>query len=147
MKRTAVALCIAATWSLGVMAQETKTKEETKISIKDGTDVKVTGCVAPDPVHHGFLLTNVADKSGALHNYMLVTDDNDLSKHVGHRVQIEGRVTDRGDAKVKIETKTETKVKGEDDHETKSKSEVSGDAVALPYLGVKDVKMIAASCP
>jgi len=146
MKRTALALCIAAASSLGVMAQEAKTKEETKISIKDGTDVKVTGCVSPDPVHGGFLLTSVADKSGALHNYMLVTDNDDLSKHVGHRVQIDGRVTDRGDGKVKVEKKVETKVKGDDDHETKTKSEVSGDQMA-PYLGVKSLKMIAASCP
>jgi hypothetical protein len=147
MKRTGIAVCIAAMSSLGVMAQTNQTKTETKITVKDGTEVKVTGCVAPDLNHTGYILTNVADKSGALHNYMLLTDDTDLAKHVGHRLQIEGRVTDRGDAKVKVETKTETKVKDGDDRESKSKSEISGDAVALPYLGVKSFKMLAASCP
>ena len=44
------------------------------------------------------------DKSGTMHNYMLVSDG-DLSKHVGHRMQLEGKVTDKGDGKIKVETK------------------------------------------
>jgi hypothetical protein len=90
-------------------------------------------------------LTNVADKSGALHNYMLVSDDKDLAKHVGHRVRIEGKATDRGDGKVKIETKTKTKVEDGDDKETTSKSEIEGTGPS--YLGVRSFKMIAAVCP
>jgi len=147
MKRISITLGILAMSSLGVLAQSSQTTTETKITVKDGKEVHVTGCVAPDLNHTGYILTNVADKDGPAHNYMLLTDDKDLAKHVGHRVQIEGRVTDRGDAKVKVETKTETKVKDGDDRETKAKSELSGDAVALPYLGVKSFKMVAASCP
>jgi hypothetical protein len=147
MKPMRLALCLAALSTLGVAAQSSQTTTQTKITVKDGKEVHVTGCVTPDLNHTGYILTNVADKSGPLHNYMLLTDDNDLAKHVGHRVQIEGRVTDRGDAKVKVETKTETKVEHGDDHETTTKAEMKGDAVNLPYMGVESFKMIAASCP
>ncbi len=146
MKRIACALCVAAVGTIGVAAQTSETTTKTKITVQDGESVKVTGCVQPAVTGGGFVLTNVADKSGALHNYWLLTDG-DMSKHIGHRVQIEGKVTDRGDAKVKIETKTKTEVDNGDDRETKTKSEIKGDQVSMPYLGVKDVKMIAASCP
>jgi hypothetical protein len=147
MKIIGKALCVAALSTVGLVAQTSQTTTETKITVKDGETVNVTGCVAPDLNHTGYILTNVADKTGPLHNYMLLTDDTDFSKHVGHRVQVEGRVTDRGDAKVKVETKTETKVKDGDDRETKTKSEIKGDAITLPYMGVKSFKMVAASCP
>ena len=108
----------------------------------------MTGCVAPRVTGSGLMLTNVADKTGALHSYILVSDDPDLAKHLGHRIQLSGNITDRGDAKVTIETKTKTKVEHGDDHKTSQKTEVEGNDVAsLPYLGVKSFKMIAAVCP
>ena len=55
--------------------------------MKDGKDVSVTGCVEPTGERHRFMLTHVADKSGTMHNYMLVSDDGDLQAHVGHRMQ------------------------------------------------------------
>ena len=100
--------------------------------------MKVTGCVEAG-LHGGYVLTHVADKSGALHRYMLVSDSDDFSKVVGHRVQIEGKVADRDHGKVEI--KSETKVDGPA-KDTHSKAEGSG-----PYLGVKHMKTIAASCP
>ena len=54
-------------------------------------------------------------------------------------MQIEGKVADRDHGKVEI--KSETKVDGPA-KDTHSKTEGSG-----PYLGVKHMKMIAASCP
>ena len=62
-------------------------------------------------------------------------------------VQISGKATDRGDAKIETETSTKTKVDHGDDKETHSKSEAKGDLPGMPFLGVKSVKMIAASCP
>jgi hypothetical protein len=138
----AAAVCLT---SLGAAAGQTETKST--IKIKDGKEVHVTGCVAPTASGAGFVLTNVADKSGAMHSYMLVSDDSDLSKHVGHRVQLTGKVTDRGNAKIEMETKTKTKVDHGDDRETHSKSTVEGDVAGMAYLGVKSFKMIAASCP
>jgi hypothetical protein len=146
MKLICTAICLVGlATSLG--AQTTRTETKSKVSVKSGDSVRVTGCVEPRADGSGFMLTNVADKTGALHNYILVSDDGDLPKHVGHRVQISGRVTDRGDGKVKTETTTKTKVEHGDDRETTRKSEFKGDASVLPYLGVSSLKMIAAVCP
>jgi hypothetical protein len=131
--------------AIGLGAQTSQTDTKSTVTVKDGKSVTVTGCVAPTSGGTGFMLTNVADKSGALHNYMLVSDDKDLAKHVGHRVRIEGKATDRGDGKVEIETKTKTKVEDGDDKKTTSKAEIEGNGPS--YLGVRSVKMIAAVCP
>jgi hypothetical protein len=149
MRLIGVAVCSVVAYAMtGFAAQNTQVETKQKISVEGGKSVNVTGCVAPRVTGPGLMLTNVADKSGALHSYILVSDDSDLAKHIGHRVQLSGNVTDRGDAKVTIETKTKTKVEHGDDQETKHKSEVQGNDVAtLPYLGVKSFKMIAAVCP
>jgi RecJ-like exonuclease len=144
MKRTIQTLCaVLAVSAIGAAAQTSQTETKTTVEVKSGESVNVTGCVQPMAGGHGFLLTHVADKKGAMHNYILVSDEGDLAKHVGHRVQIDGKVTDGKDGKVKVETETKTKVEGGDDHETKRKAEVEG----APYLGVRSIKMIAAACP
>jgi RecJ-like exonuclease len=143
-KPVEIALCVCLA-TVGPLAAETDVKSNVKV--KDGKDVEVTGCVASSPSGTGdsYMLTNVADKKGTKPNYMLVADGHDVAKHVGHRVQISGKATDR-DGKVEIETKTKTKVKG-DEQETKSKSTLKGDVPGMPYLSVKSMKMIAATCP
>jgi hypothetical protein len=138
MKITALTCLLAVAGAVSAGAQSSETKTTTKVEVKNGKDVKVTGCVEAG-AGSGYVLTNVADKSGALHRYMLVSDSDDFSKSLGHRVQIEGTVADREHGKVEI--KTETKVDGPA-KDTHSKVEGSG-----PYLGVKHLKMIAASCP
>jgi len=137
------ALCLA---TVGPLSAQTDVKS--KVKVKDGADVEVTGCVASASrgPGDGYMLTNVADKKGTKPNYMLVDEDHDLAKHIGHRVQISGKATDR-DGKVEIETKTKTKVKHGDDQETHSKSTVKGDTVGMAYLSVNSMKMIAATCP
>jgi hypothetical protein len=147
MKLISATFCVAAICAVGLGAQTSEKTTKTKIEIKDGKDVTVTGCVKSGASGTEYMLTNVADNSGAMHSYILVSDDDNLSKHVGHRVQIQGKAADRGDGKVKTETKTTVKVDHGDDKETKATSEVKGDLAAMPYLGVKSVKMIAASCP
>jgi hypothetical protein len=147
MKSIGPALCLSVFCAAALGAQTSETETKSKIAVKGGKDVQVTGCIEPTAGGSGYMLTNAADKTGALHSYILVSDENDLSKHVGHRVQISGKAADQGDAKVKTETKTKTKVEAGDDKETRSKSEVQGDLSGMPFLGVKSVKMIAASCP
>jgi hypothetical protein len=151
MKPVVPALCfvVLGVGALGAQstAQTTATETKSKIAVKGGKDVQVTGCIEPTTSGSGYMLTNAADKSGALHSYMLVTDDSDLSKHVGHRVQISGKAADQGDATVKTETKTKKTTEPGDEKETRSKSEVRGDLSGVPFLSVKSVKMIAASCP
>jgi len=147
MKLIGIVFGLAAACTVAVGAQSAQTESKSKITVKDGQEVSVTGCVEPTASGTGFMLTHVADKSGGMHNYMLVSDDSDLAKHVGHRMQLDGKVTDKGDGKVKIETKTKTKVEHGDDKETHSTSEMKGDMAGMRFLGVKSMKMIAASCP
>ena len=147
MKLIASAFVLAAACSAGLAAQTTEQTAKSKMTVKDGKDVTVTGCVQPTASGAGFMLTDVADKSGRVHNYMLVSDDVDLAKHAGHRVEVKGKAADRGDGKIKMESETKTKVEGADEKETHGKTEVKGDLSGLPFLGVKEVKMIAAACP
>ena len=147
MKLIGAMFCATVICAAGLHAQSSETQTKSKVTIKDGKEVNVTGCVEPAAGGKGFVLTNVADKSGALHNYTLVSGDDDLAKHVGHRVQLTGKVTDRGDASIRIDTKEKTKVEHGDDKETHSKTEVKGDGIATAYLGVQSLKMIAATCP
>jgi hypothetical protein len=144
MKLTTLTCCLAVAGAVTLGAQSSETTTKTKIQVKDGKDVTVTGCVEARS-GGGYVLTHVADKSGAQHRYTLVSDDDDFSKHVGHRVQIEGKAADRDHGKMKI--KSETKMDGVD-KDTHSKITASGDDLSfMPYLGVKHMKMIAASCP
>jgi len=148
MKLIAAAFCLSAACAIGAAAQTTEQSSKSKITVKDGKDVTVTGCVEPMASGNGFMLTDAADKSGRVHSYMLVSDDVDLSKHVGHRVEIKGKATDRGgDAKIKTESETKVKTEHGDDKETHGKTELKGDLSGLPFLGVHDVKTIAAACP
>jgi hypothetical protein len=146
MRAITPALCFSILCAAAVGAQtQTESREtKSKIAVKGGKEVQVTGCV--EPTANGYMLTKAADKEGALHSYMLVSEEVDLSKHVGHLVQVTGNATDRGDASVKTETKTKTKMEHGDDKETVSKSEVRGDLAGLPFIGVKSVKMIAGAC-
>jgi len=139
----------AASWPLAAAGQAEKVKSETKLEVKDGKDVTVTGCVERHPDSNGatqYRLTNVADKRNELHSYLLVGADNDLEGHVGHMVEVKGKAADREDGKVKVETKTKVEREHADDSKSESKSELKGDLIGLPLLGVKDVKMIRPTC-
>ncbi len=139
-----VALCCATAGA----AQTTHSKSETRVKVKDGKTMRVTGCIERSSAGW-FLLTHVASRDGALGNYMLTdASASDLEKHVGHRVEIQGKAADKDDD-ARIETRTKTEVKGTSGGKstTEMKTEVKGDLKGLPFLGVKSVKMIAASCP
>ncbi len=127
-------LVVVSAMALGAQSSTTATK--TKVEVKGGKEVKVTGCIEADS-GGGYALTHVADKGGALHSYMLVSDSDDLGKVVGQRVQIEGKIADSDNGKVEVKSKSEAA--GKDTHTT-----VEGRG---PYLGVKHMKKIAASCP
>ena len=144
MKLIGIASALALAGSVALGAQS---ESKSKVMVKDGQDVTVTGCIARSASGTGYMLTNVADKKGMMHDYMLAESEEDFSKHVGHRVTIEGKVADKGDGKVKVETKTKTKVEDGDDKETKTKSEMRGDMDGVRFLGAKSMKMIAATCP
>jgi azurin len=144
MKLIGIASVLALAVSVSLGAQ---TESKSKVTVKEGHDVTVTGCIEPNASGNGYMLTHVADKKGMMHDYMLAASEEDYSKHVGHRVTIEGKVADQGDGKVKVETKTKTKVEDGADKETHTKAEMRGDMDGVRFLGVKSMKMIAASCP
>jgi Protein of unknown function (DUF5818) len=138
-------IAVLAACSLGA-AQELEKKTQTKVSVQDGREISVTGCIERN-ADGGYMLTHAANKEGRLGSYLLASDDDDLKDHVGHRVEIKGKAADQGEGRIKVETKNESKVGDSDRSKTTSKAEVKGDLSGLPYLGVKSVKMLARACP
>jgi hypothetical protein len=129
-------VAVAAMFAVGLGAQSGTTKTKTTVDVKDGKDITIGGCLERNP-GGGYVLTTA---KGAM-KYVVVTDD-DLSKHVGHRVELKGKAADRGDGKVKIESKIES-----GDEKTEAKTEIKGsDMSGMHYLGLKSLKMISTSC-
>jgi hypothetical protein len=136
MKLICSAIGLAAMCAVGLGAQSGTTKTKTKVEVKDGKEIEVSGCLDRNP-SGGYMLTTT---EGAM-KYAIVTDD-DLSKHVGHRVELKGKAADRGDGKVKVESTT-----GKGDDKATAKSEIKCcNMSGMHYLGLKSLKMISASC-
>jgi len=147
MQKLGCSICVAVIAACGlVSAQDLERKSQTKVSVQDGREIKVTGCVERN-TDGGFTLTNAANKEGALGSYLLASDNDDLKDHVGHRVEITGKAADQGKGKIKVETKNESRQSDGDKAKTTTKSEMKGDLKGLPFLGVKQVRMLAAVCP
>ena len=146
-RKTALAIGLAAMCAAGLTAQtqETKTSTNTKIEIKGGKDVRVTGCLERRP-NGDYILTEAREnRRQEPSRYALVTSE-DLSKHVGERVEIQGKAVANGDGKVSIESKTKTEVENGHDQETKTKTEGTSGAIDMPFLGVKSMKTISSFC-
>jgi len=143
MKLIGAAFGIAAMCAVGISAQTaTSTVDaKTKVKVKDGKEIHVTGCLERNPSGPGYLLTDTS--TGGL-KYMLITND-DLSKHVGHKVEVKGDATNKGDGKVQIETKAKGTSGDDKTTRVESNTEVKGD-MAMRYLGMKSLKMISSSC-
>jgi hypothetical protein len=135
-------LALAAT--VGLAAQSTTTKTRTKVEIKDGKDVTVTGCVEPAASGPGFVLTRVESDKTPTPFYMLVGEEASVGRHSGHLVEIRGKATDLGDGKVEITTKTKVEREDADDVNGKTRTKIEGGDI--PYLGVKSVRMLRDSC-
>ena len=135
--------CVAAMSAVGLNAQ-TEVKRTTKVEVKGGKEITTTGCVDRN-VDGRYLLTGVAGEV----QYVL-TGHEHMSKHLGHRIQVKGKATDLGDAKVKIETKTTTKIEVEDGPDARSHRKTTtdqeGDVAGVRYLNVDEVKTLADSC-
>jgi hypothetical protein len=137
------ALCTVV--GLAAQTQETQTTTKTKIEVKGGKDVTVIGCLERRSIG-GYVLTEVHDGNRREHSrYALVTSE-DLSKHVGERVEIKGKAVTNGDGKVSVESKTKTEVENGPDQETKTKTEGTTGAFDLPFLGVRSMKTLSSSC-
>jgi hypothetical protein len=135
MKLICATLSVAAMCVVGLAAQSGTTTTKTKVDVKDGKEITVSGCLANNPGGGYMLTTTTGDMK-----YVVITDD-DLAKHVGHRVELKGKAADRGDGKVKIESTTKS-----GDEKAKAKTEVKGDMAGMHYLGMKSLKMLSTSC-
>ncbi|HXW03877.1 MAG TPA: hypothetical protein VD833_01490 [Vicinamibacterales bacterium] len=127
-------------------AQEVERRSTTKITVEDGRDVRLTGCVERS-ARDGFVLTRAAGKEGPSASYILVGEDaDDLEDHVGHRVEVKGKAADKGSGKVKIRSESEVESAGGDTRKRESRTEVEGDLDGLPFLGVESIRTLATVC-
>jgi len=133
-----------AAMSAARLSAQTEVKRTTKVDVKGGKEISTSGCVG----HSGdgrYTLTGV----GGEVQYVLTGHEN-MSKYLGHRIQVKGKATDLGDAEVKTETKTTTKVEvehGRDQRsDRKTTTQQKGDVAGVRYLNVDDVKTLADSC-
>jgi len=147
MKRTAVAISIAAICAAGLHAQsqETKTTTTTKVETKGGKDVTVRGCIERS-ANGDYTLTNVRGRSSMSPSRYALVSSVDLSTHVGHRMEIHGKSVMNGDGKVVVESTTKTEVEHGRDQESKTRMEGTTGALDTPVLGVKSMKTLSGSC-
>ena len=146
MHRFMLSSALVLACSAGLAAQSTTVKSETKVEVKDGKSVTVTGCLGRPASGTGYVLNDVEGKGVTSRSYLLVGDD-DLDAHLGHLIEVKGKASNLGDdASVEVRTKTKVEREDADDKKTETRTRMEGDLAAVPYLGVKSVKMIRASC-
>jgi hypothetical protein len=138
------AVAVAANANATAQESKTTTKTTTKVELKGGKDVTVRGCLERIP--GGTYLLSSVDDEGKLGRtrYEIVTDE-DLSKHAGQRVEIKGKTTEKGDGRVKVETKETTEVPNGPDREVKSKTEATAGKLGTAFLGVDSIRTVG-SC-
>ena len=152
MQRLVVAVALAGLAVVtggATLAAQVKTKTETKVDVKGGRDVRLTGCVEPASGPATYMLTGVATSEstpGIVHNYYLVGKTDDLEKHIGHVMEIDGKIADGGKGEVEIETKTKIEREHAPDSKEKTKAEMKAAGSPLPFFEVSSVKMLRATC-
>jgi hypothetical protein len=136
--------------TLGINAQDsTKVTKESSVRIKDGDDVKVTGCV--HRATSGFALSNLSGNSDRTPYFQLAFESEsrreEVARHVGQKVEIEGKAAISDDARVEVQTKEKREFEDGPDEKLHTKTEIVGDMQAFPLLEVEHVKRISESCP
>ena len=141
----AIGLAMVSAAALSAQTQETKTTTKTQVEMKGGKSITVIGCLERRE-NGDYMLTSIRDVRGMdPSRYALVTDD-DLAKHVGERVRIEGKTVSAGNGKVSVKSESKTEVENGKDVELKTKTEGTTGSLEMPYLGVKSLKKISSSC-
>jgi hypothetical protein len=145
MTLIAIGVAMVSTGALSAQTQETKTTTKTQVEMKGGKSITVIGCLERRE-NGDYMLTTIRDARGMdPSRYALVTDD-DLAKHVGERVRIEGKTVSAGNGKVSVKSESKTEVENGKDVELKTKTEGTTGTLEMPYLGVKSLKTISSSC-
>ena len=146
MKTLMLGTVLALGASVGLAAQSTTVKQKSELEVKGGKDVTVTGCVRNSPSGTGYFLADVRGEHVTSRAYTLVGKNDELSEHVGQLVEIKGKAADVGnDGKVEVHTKTEVEREGADDKKAESSTQMKG-SLAIPLLGVDDVKALDRPC-
>jgi hypothetical protein len=140
----AIGLAMVSAATLRAQTQETKTTTKTQVEMKGGKSVTVNGCLERRD-NGDYVLTSIRDARPWIRHYALVTND-DLAKHVGERVRIEGKTVSAGNGKVSVKSESKTEVENGKDVELKTKTEGTTGSLEMPYLGVKSLKTISSSC-
>jgi hypothetical protein len=145
MTTIAIGLAVACVGALSAQTQETKTTTKTKVEMKGGKSVTVMGCLERRE-NGDYVLTSIRDVRGMdPSRYALVTND-DLAKHVGERVRIQGKTVAPGDGTVSVKSETKTEVENGNDLEMKSRTEGTTGTLEMPFLGGKSLKTRSSSC-
>src|SRR6266540_7301628 len=137
-----LSLAVLATTPLSGQTSQATAKTCTKIEVKDGRDVKVSGCLVRHTGISGFGLADVMDRDAAMDNVILVGDLDELEEHVGQLVEIKGKLADTNAGKVLIDSKTKVDREHAPDAEARVKSETKGEFDGSPVLGVRSLKKL-----
>ena len=138
-------LAVVCAAGLAAQTQETKTTTKTKVEVKGGKEVTVVGCLERRP-NGNYILTDILERNRVdPMRYSLLTSD-DLSKRVGERVEIHGKVVSNGNGKISVESTTKTEVENGKDQETKSKTEGTSGVLDMPLLGMTSMKTLSSTC-
>ena len=140
MKTLSLSTLMAAACAVTLGAQATETTTATNIKMTGGKGVTLTGCIEADS-DGGYLLTHVLDKSGVLNSYVLVSTNTYFAKHVGQRVEVEGKLADSRHGRVEVTTDTNA-----DGVKSHSEADARHDAAGIRYLGPDHMKTIASFC-
>lgn len=137
---------------LYAQTSQSKLKSETKVEVKDGKNVTLTGCVARHSGVTGYGLVDAedrddhGDRDASRRDIILVGDPDQLEGHVGQMVEIKGKLADSRDGKVEVKQRTKIDRENAPDAERKVHSEMKGDVDGFPVLGVKSLKVLRGSC-
>jgi hypothetical protein len=147
IRRTVITFGLAVVCAAGLTAQtqETKTTTKTKVEVKGGKEVTVVGCLERRP-NGNYILTDILERRTVdPMRYSLLTSE-DLSKRVGERVEIHGKVVANGNGKISVESTTKTEVENGKDQETKSRTEGTSGVLDMPLLGMTSMKTLSSTC-
>ena len=131
MKRTLLTLCTVLVFGLASFAQTTASSKTTKTSTTKATksgEHQLTGCLGGPNAENAYVLTNGTYKKG-----IEVGGNDELAKHVGHKVQLMGTWETSGAAI----GESEKNEKGE-----KSEKSEKGEK----HFKVSSIKHLADSC-
>ena len=154
MKRNFIAIALAVGCaSAAVLAQEVKTKTETKGD--SGGVVSYTGCMRSGTQAQSYILGNVTPVSSTTSSTTSASSTTitttttyildpvasiQFAPHVGHKVEVTGMMVG-GDSK----TETSTKIERENAPDTKIKEKTETEG-GMPHFRVTSIKQLADAC-